>query len=481
MFTPLAGLLLSACAMMSTDVRIDAVTENGTVTTDETDYAASATQNAATCQTYAGSYSLPKTYLQVRVLKTKVDEKDIFQLDHIKTVRREDPRHTYCLEYNAGPTSDDLIQVKKTVSSADDESVHSIEQNERTTLSLRTNLLESVASDGIDRSGFILTKLVNTIFKGIAHSRRTRSLRSVGFKVGEATVALQVEFDPFDPKETARMNHTLRKMGFCMVLGGYSFNTAAADINWYCSHPIKYSQGRYEPRFLGTSFAEAMEEYNETVPAIRKNDRTWWRVPGLNKLNRGILYRPERSYPLYVFGTEKPDAKKPKWKLSIKREVGLENISPIVSVDMERPFFNQRKTLLSFHGGVLKDVCVFKTSELLEISGIPLVVVKSITKLPANILQLKLHDTNNEKSLVALEERLLGEQSRLLQELDTPPAAGTAVAPAPGSTSAPTLPPPPFDEADSPRNAIETAAAIRTRNDGRCKIPDFSAAKGGAG
>lgn len=411
---------LIGCEMVTTDVRIDAMNEHGHVASEELPYQETPRHQAATCRTYAGSYALPKSYIRVIV-----EEKDdplaaatkgkVYELQSISTLRREDPRHTYCLDYRASPTSDDIISVRKTMATeklktGDGERAHF----------KQTNLLRTVASDGIDRSRVILETLVKTIFTSLAQQARTRRFRIAG----PSNIALQLELDPFNPDAMARANASLREMGFCIVLGGYSFNLSTADINWYCSDPIKYSTGEHEPRVRNQTFSQMMADYDRTVPAVRRKGRSFFRMPGSDKLGRGVLYRPLLSYPFYVFGNENPKNKSG-WKLRLKQEIQLENISPILSVDLERPFFNQRKTRLEFDAGILRDVCIYKTSELREIVEIPLVVMKSITALPTQIIKLKLNDTNNDRALVAAQEQVLLQQKALLDRLNNPPLPGT--------------------------------------------------------
>jgi hypothetical protein len=92
----------------------------------------------------------------------------------------------------------------------------------------------------------------------------------------------------------------------------------------------------------------------------------------------------------------------------------LENISPVISLGVERAIFAARRTALLFDRGTLVGWCVSKSSELLAAMDIPLEVVRSIVALPTAILQVRIDEVTRSNDLVAAERDLISLQRQYL-------------------------------------------------------------------
>lgn len=101
-----------------------------------------------------------------------------------------------------------------------------------------------------------------------------------------------------------------------------------------------------------------------------------------------------------------------------------ENASPIVAVDVSRSYFARRETTLTFKQGVLSSAEVKKPSELLGFVQIPLDLANAIVGIPAQLLQVRIDQTNQMKQLATAQEQLIQAQKKLIEATD--PAAGAA-------------------------------------------------------
>jgi hypothetical protein len=95
----------------------------------------------------------------------------------------------------------------------------------------------------------------------------------------------------------------------------------------------------------------------------------------------------------------------------------MENIAPVIGVGIDRVAFTQKKTTLVFDAGMLKSVCIYKKSELLEFVQIPLYVAQSIVLLPTRIIQVRIDQTNSQRALVQAEDELIKTQLHYLNVL----------------------------------------------------------------
>jgi hypothetical protein len=253
------------------------------------------------------------------------------------------------------------------------------------------NLLRYVMSDAVDQSAYIAETLIKSIFLGVAGASAT--VRGAG--LAEPTSGLQrvaeLDFDPFDPVQSAVVNESLKDFGFCIVVAGATFDPSLATVQQYCDKPMWWVQK--QPVF------------NRKLETARSHNDV--------KEVRGILYRPRMPYRVLLF-IKSDLGKAGGWKLRKAEIVAMENISPVISVGVDRTFFAQRKTALVFDQGTLTNVCIYKGAELVKFAEIPLEVVKSVVALPTTILQLRLVNTNNETELVKAHDAILRKQDNMV-------------------------------------------------------------------
>lgn len=311
------------------------------------------------CRTSAGTYYLPKSHMQVVVTRTTDDaSKSFFDTVRVSPIRVPDRHFGYCLDYLGRINTDDIVTVKRYPT---------------------TQLLGIISTDAIDQSGAILTNFVKAVIGGV--TARTRD----GKKTGLDTVVFSGDYDPFDKASTAEVNHALGKFGFCLLLDA-DFAGDWRKINRYCDHP---KAGHYDRE-------PYQVQYRDQLPPERRS-------------LQGIFYRPRVPYNFYLFTKDKPRGPGP-WQLKESAVVHLENMAPILAARLDRAFFAQRKTTLVFEEGALLNVCVYKTSELEQISLVTLDVVKSVVAIPTQVIQIQIDQTNGEAALAKAEIELMKTQ-----------------------------------------------------------------------
>jgi hypothetical protein len=352
------------------------------------------------CHSSLGAYFLPRGFIKVEVKQyTKKGTRQVLHnsLDNLEVIVRPDTRRMFCLDYLESPLSSDQIQVKKT-------SIK--DSNSKTTPS---QLLDVVASNAVDQSALILRRLIRTVFTAIG------GFRDVGFNADSTAVFQTVadfEFDPFDQRQSAHINDRLRDYGFCLVLEQYTFGQSTLKADSYCRNPLGFMERE-------TAFGRSYAEFDIAAIAPR---------------SPGILYRPRAVFQLHVYVQNVPKSKEP-WLLRKTMPVALENVSPILSIGVDRAAFTKKQIALVFDRGVLKNVCIIKGSELLEAISIPLEVVKSIAKLPTEMLQIQYDQISKSAELARAEQALLTSQKSLISLLQNPTSSTSAA-----SSSAPAGP-----------------------------------------
>lgn len=351
-----------------------------------------ASHTEANCASNLGAYYLPKTYLKVVVarvtVRTKNDKAIVDQyneIQEVKQVRKPDRSQGYCLDYLASPTAKEKIGVVRN----------------------KDFLFEYITTESLDQSGYILKTLIRSLFIGLSGNKDFTP-----FRFDEAThvtarhIVFEAEYDPFDVKQSAMMNDALTPFQLCLVLENHTFDPRAHTINSYCNHP----KSVIKKEVAAGSYAV------DKLPDVRKHAR-------------GIVYRPRLPYNLYAFtrsGAKGNGAKaghhghSATWSLAATEIVLLENEAPNLVIGIERTFFSNRRATLVFDDGWLKNVCIHKTSELLQLSEIPLEIAGSIAALPTNILQVRIENTTNHKNLVAAEQQLIQTQMKHLEFLKDP-------------------------------------------------------------
>lgn len=339
-----------------------------------------ATQAVGCRSASLGSYALPRSVLQIAVVETVVGGVKQRILDGPNVRAVADARHVYCLDYLASPTSDDIVDVKKT--------------NE--------GLLTLVATDIIDKSREIAVTLTRAAFT-LATGLRTQTLGSDGTR----SVRFRYEVDPFDHADMAAMNGRLSSLGFCLINPGWSFDPDRAGIDAYCDGPEKTAR-HAPPKWVAAQRRQGADGRGAilpTTPLAPKVTDT--------KLLSGILYRPRLKHTLLVF-EKRPHRS---WEMTGRKPLLLENVSPILSVGVSRAFFSDRITILRFDNGVLGNVCIYKGSELEAAATVPFVVASALVALPATLIQVKINTVEDRERLARLEAHLAHLQSEMIAAL----------------------------------------------------------------
>jgi hypothetical protein len=354
------------------------------------------TAGAPLCKTSLGSYSLPKTFLKV-IVQRGTDGKR--PLPSIAEIRRADSSLTFCLDHLADPLADDEIRIIKSSGQVDpsypkDASGKLPFGGQYTGTeagAYGSQLLQWVVSNTVDQSEYIAKVLVRTAFTALSgkpdFTPLQRSLRE-----GEApkpVLEAVLEYDPFDLERSAAINQQLSLLGFCLVLENFTFDPHRMTVEQYCS----------EPRVIQTGFSEAYTAYRSGPP------------PRIG----GIAYRPRVAYGLSVYQRGKSRVS---WRLVKQQNVTLENISPIVSIGITRSIFAARRVALMFDMGVLKSMCLVKTSELQSAVQVPYEIAKSIIALPTQGFEVKIGNVNDNIKLLQAENDLIQAQQNYLDTLN---------------------------------------------------------------
>src|SRR3546814_7951437 len=70
----------------------------------------------------------------------------------------------------------------------------------------------------------------------------------------------------------------------------------------------------------------------------------------------------------------------------------------LVAIPVKRAAVVENTTTIDFEEGTLKQVDISKPSEVLEIVSLPVEILKAIVAIPAELIQLKIDTTNQERS-----------------------------------------------------------------------------------
>lgn len=239
----------------------------------------------AGCNSELGFYALPKAYLHVRVGKNAANALD-FVATKDATVPVEvnlhpDPAFVYCLNFRSSPLSDDKVDIVKAPSGGTDQS-------------LKTPFLAAVTVNATDQTSYIVQALIRAAT--VAIGGRTF--------VGTATTEIfaDVEYDPFDQRESSEVNERLSKLGYCLILDGYTYS-GSAQPEQYCSVPKRFAGG-------SSAYAKAYALYEGPTgePPVG-----------------GIFYKPRMPYRLSIYRKSDPGGPD-RWLLAYTTTVNLENI-----------------------------------------------------------------------------------------------------------------------------------------------------------
>lgn len=371
------------------------------------------------CSTQLGSYALPRAFLHVVVVQASATTPpDLGFSDAAFTfdvVRRPDPTLTFCLDFLESAASDDDVAVNRTGGGSADKAGG--DQGAQ----FGGQFLASITVNATDQTAQIIRALIRA---GSIIASGNPNFRDVQISNSMARLA-DLEFDPFDVRESARANARLSEFGICLLLEGFTFDTSAISIDAYCNSPA-----------LGLRHPPRVGELYDVVSRQPVAPHT-----------PGVLYRPRQTFRLGVY--RKPDRTAGgSWVLTRTATLSLENLSPVISVGISRAVFAGRRTALVFSQGVLRAACVSKSSEVEGFVSIPYQISRSIVAVPTQMLQLQIDQVAQSGNLVAAEKRVLAVQQAQLNLLKGgafTTVSGVATAdpnssPFPTSVNPPTLP-----------------------------------------
>ncbi len=349
----LAGGLLSACAMSKSSL-------------------IEATSGELGCRSNAGAYYLGRTYFNVQINNDAGS--DQYYLAGVTPVRRIDREHGFCLDYRGSITADEAFVVKKT----------------------HDGLLTQITSSADDQSAKIAKTIAQAFFVAVSGNANFESdagiIKSAVQSRVSSTKVVDQTYDPDNDADAALLNNSIKDFGFCLVMEDQVFDHHHTSIDDYCDAPLR--RKRVERVLAATSHGEGP-------------------LPSVHDERHGIFYRPRQTRSVYLY--IKQDLRRPKgWKLRASQAVPIENTSPIMFVGIDRTFFAKRETTVHFDDGALTDIAITKKSELAGFVSVPLYIAQSIVALPAQIVQIKIVNINNDEKLLRARESLITAEEKLL-------------------------------------------------------------------
>jgi hypothetical protein len=349
------------------------------------------------CSGSVGGYYISKAFLDVQVVQGAAGSPPAVNVD-VKA--KGDRSRGYCLDFLASSTSNDTFVVERDPDQ---------------------NLLTKITSKADDQSQTIALNIIQTVFSAVSGAPGSnfpgRSLEDVA---SGSTRLFGAEYDPFNRDQVALVNDGLKDFGFCLVLEGEEPDSRYRNIDEYCNSPTKYA--RRERALIAASAY--------TGPGSFVN------------YTKGILYKPRLPYNLFLFKKQQVSRKGGgKWRLERSQVAYLENKSPTLVIGVDRTYFASRSTTLNFTMGVLQDVEVDKDSELKNFVQIPMAIANDVTKLPSQIIQVKIDQSSRKANLISAQDQLIQEQKTLNADRVALAGMGPPPAPPPGGGAGTANPP----------------------------------------
>jgi len=326
---------------------------------------------APTCASTLGSYALPKAYLHVAVGASSTEA------PVVTDVRHPDQNFIFYLDHLASPLSKDEIGVLKSPAGVPSTS-------EPYSTNKKNEFLGAVLVNSTDQTIAIARALVRA-------AATFATLRTAAEKMpGPATFGADLEFDPFDPSETAQANARLKELGYCVIVDGYT-TPARENPGRYCNAPLRYN-GFANP--VARAYAEL-----EASP--------------VDPQAPGVMYRPRIPYTVSIY--RKDDPKGPgEWKLQITSVKELENLSPVLALQIDRTAFGGTRAAFIFEAGTLKNACLSKTSEINGFVDLPVEVVKSVVAVPGKLFSIRWDTLESQKKLMCAQQSVLQMRRKLI-------------------------------------------------------------------
>lgn len=314
------------------------------------------------CLTSLGHYYLPKRYVNVEVTQADGARPAI---NLTVTDSYADPNYKYCLAFLGSALAEDSIAVER------------FEVNGKS-----RGLLKTVRSKADDKTKEVVDVVLDTVAAGLTGNpnlthRALNQPRLEGNKLVNRTI------DPFDPAQLAGINVELAEFGFC----------------------IKFDVPRAGQASFAAGCGRTAQLYRKSSPVA------WLGDPASAKERRGVYYRPNLRRKFIVLQNDDADGKG-KWREVQDYNFLMPNDAPIFSVDVTRSLFVSKETILEFDQGVLKNVVVDKPSELAAFVEIPLRIVEVAVAIPAQVVKVRINNTNNRAAIIATQQRLLDVQTK---------------------------------------------------------------------
>jgi hypothetical protein len=349
------------------------------------------------CRSALGSYSLPKRVVHFTISKNAGEP--FHFLSALETIPVPDSQHVFCLDHLASAFSSDEIRVHKNKINVP---TGASPQDAITDAS--TPYLQLIASKAVDHTAGIIRRIIRIAFIVLTNRPDFTPARSAVIGgAANAVVVADFKVDPFDFKEMADVNESIRKLGFCLVLEDYTFNRASADgtiADKYCRTPREVAHQHPPPT------AEAIKQLHYLIP----------------KPVNGVFFRPRGAYRLTVYINPDPAGRYASWTPALAKNFEFENIMPIVSVGVDRALFATRRTGLVFDDGLLVNVCISKGSEVQGAIQIPLEVVYGLVALPSEMIRGAFQDVETANQLLNARKNLVAAQNAYIKFLNDPKA-----------------------------------------------------------
>jgi hypothetical protein len=318
----------------------------------------------------AGAYYLPRRLLSIKFgPEANGRNRLLFNPTGDGPISVGDPRLPLCLDYLSSPSADDRLLISRT----------------------SDGLLTKITANAEDKSLEIATKEIDLLRLSAVAGGSSRA--NIISKVGDDSFAGSYQMDPFDIEEAAAINASIKDLGYCIYAEGHTFDPRRLTPEAYCRNP-RSALAAKTPRFAAID-----------MEALRLESR------------RGVLYRPNQPHRIIVM--QKLDPGGPgHWRRVEVYAVEMPNVAPVFSIGIDRSYFTDRTTILTFDAGILKDVQITKGSELNSMAEVPLRLAQAIVSIPAEIVQVRINRVKNEEALIDAQAKLLQTYRDFQQERD---------------------------------------------------------------
>ena len=312
------------------------------------------------CHSTLGAYYLPRALIHFTASKDDAGGSPVTgTLAPAPLTMVPDRAQPLCLDYLSLATSQDIVTVQRDPT---------------------TGLLTSISSDVVDKTPHIVSSLVATA-ENLALAARAGSLTAT------------------TDRSTSNSTRSARRRW------RWSKGRCGASASASMSRAILFPPpGLDAPRMAMA--AQRWCDANGLPPYENPMERFSALPVPLETMRAGVLYRPNMTHKIVILFKKDPNGPGP-WTLYQTKRLDMPNVSPVLSIGVERATFTERQTTLNFNLGVLTDVAVNKKSELVGFVSIPLTVAQAIVSLPQQLITLRITDINNQTALMNAQNSLL--------------------------------------------------------------------------